>query len=309
MVGTALVDMYAKCGSLEKAREVLEELVFRDAITWNTLITGYIQSGQGIEALNCFKQMQEEGFSPDSVTFGCILRACGSIGAVGTGKSIHKAIVRRGLLRGDIVLGNALVDMYAKCGALKKAQEVLDRLIFRDIISWNSLITGYAQQGQDVEVLNCFKRMQTDQIFPDSTTFLCLLNACCHSGLLDDGEKLFLGVMKRYGALHLDYYTCMVDLFCRAGQFENALVVIKNLPLFDCIHVWNALLSACRSWGNVELGRLAFEQAIQLDDSNLAAYILMINIYVSAGMEEDAKKIEAMREQCCFSSKEGIKRY
>ena len=177
-VGSALISMYAKCGAIAKARRVLETLPVRDIISWNALMTGYAQLGYANETLDCFVKMQREGLSPVGVTFTCILKACGSIRAIDRGKQIHDEIINRGLLDKNIVLGNALVDMYAKCGVLAKAQKVLEELPIRDKFSWNALIAGYAEEGHSNKVLECLEQMQRENLSPDDVTFLSILNAC-----------------------------------------------------------------------------------------------------------------------------------
>jgi pentatricopeptide repeat protein len=224
------------------------------------------------------------------------LKACGSIGAIDKGKQIHNEIMSRGLLEKDIMLGMGLIDMYAKCGALGKAQEVLTGLPRQDVITWNALVSGYAQQRLGAEALNCFQAMQKQSISPDEVTFLCVLTSCCHSGLLNEAEVLFGNMQKQYGLTpKIEHYTCMVVVFGSAGLFDKALSLIQVMPSSENPAVWLALLGACRKWGNVELGTLAFDQTVQLDNSCIAAYVLMANTFIAAGMREDAEKVEAMR--------------
>ncbi|KAI5056866.1 hypothetical protein GOP47_0028684 [Adiantum capillus-veneris] len=330
-LGNALVDMYAKCGVLLRAAQVLDELSVRDAVSWTVLIAEYVRRGQGQEALSCFHQMQSKGFSPDAVTYACILKACGIMKDVGMGKHIHDEIVSQELLKKDDVLCAALVDMYAKCGVLLKAQEVLDELPVRDAISWSALIAGYAQQGLGQEALGCFKRMrseglspnvvswtaliggyaqqglakealdcfrlmQQEGISPDAITFVNVLAACRLSGMVDEGQMYFDDMRKRYSiAPNEEHFTCLVDLFGHARLFDKAMRVINMMPSSDHPLVWVALLGACRKWGNVKLGRFAFEHVVRLDRCNATVYVLMSKIYAAAGMQEDAKNIECMR--------------
>ena len=294
-IASALIHMYCKCGVLSEAQKVLEKLHFRDVVTWSALISGYAQHGQGHIALDCFEKMQKEGIHPDEITFSCILKACGITGALNKGEIIHEEIARRGFLEKNIVLGNALVDMYGKCGVLGKACQVLEALPIRDVVSWSTIISGYGQHGRGQEALKCFEWMQCEGFLPNDVTFLCLLNACSQSGRLKEAQIYFDNMRKRYGITpNLEHHTCMVVLLGYAGHFNEAVALIETMPSFDHVVVWFALLGACRKWGNQKLSRLAFDQIIQLDSKCGAAYALMSNVYADAGMKEDAEKVEAM---------------
>jgi pentatricopeptide repeat protein len=278
-LGNALVDMYAKCGNLENAREVLDRLVIRDIASWNTLIAAYAQQGQWDQALKCYEHMQSEGLFPDAITYICLLKTCGNAGAVDECERVHEEITKTGLIGKDIVLGNALVDMYAKCGMLAKAQSVLECLPLRDTVSWNALIAGYAEEGRGQEAIDCFVRMRTDGISPDEVTFLCVLSACSHSGLVDFAQVLYTSMVEEYGiAPGLGHCMCMVVVFGSAGEFGKAASAIRSMPSIDRPALWLALLNACRKWGNAKLANLAFDHALQL--------------FPAAGLREDADKIE-----------------
>ena len=295
-LGAALVDMYAKCGTLVKAQQVFDELPMHYLVTWNALIAGYAQQGQVEEALNCFHPMRNQGILPDAMTFAFILKACGNAGSIERGKQIHDEVLRLGLLGKDVMLGTALVYMYAKCGLLEKAQQVFDEIPDRNIASWTVLIAGYAQQGKADEAFKCCEKMEDEGLSPNDVTFLCVLNACSHSGLLDESQMILEKMSRKYGVmLNPEHHTCMIDVFGRAGHFDKAISLIQDMPSSDILPVWHSLLSACKGWRNVELGRFAFDRAVCLDNQDTAAYVLMANIYASAGMEEDAEKIEAMR--------------
>ncbi|KAI5067683.1 hypothetical protein GOP47_0018211 [Adiantum capillus-veneris] len=303
VLGTALVDMYAKCGALEKAQRVLKVLQSRDVVSWSALISGYAQQGQGEQALNCFECMQREGLSPNAVTFASILKACASIGAVDKGEQIHDAIAQQGLLKNNIILGTALVDMYAKCGALSKAHLLLKEFSFRDVVLWGALMAGYVQQGHAKEALCCFKEMQDEGLTPDTVAFSSVLLACSQLGLVEDGYMHFMSMSSKYGMKPvMEHYICMVDLLGRAGHLDKAGSMIKEIPFPKNILIWTALLGACQIWGDVNIGRWAFEEAVLVDRTDSAAYILMSNIYVAAGMPDDAKKIDAMRIRIKASS-------
>ncbi|KAI5068895.1 hypothetical protein GOP47_0017240 [Adiantum capillus-veneris] len=295
VLGNALVDMYAKCAAFCQAQSVLENLPSRNVVSWNALISGYAQNGQGQQALDCFKQMQCEGILPDVVTYVCILQACAAIGAINKGKQIHDEISMQGLLELNIVLGGALVDMYAKCGALQQAQNVLLKLPTRNVVHWNTLMAGYAQEGQGQHALDSFKQMQHDGILPDEVTFICLLSLCSQLGLVEKGRELFDSMYLIYGLKpNIESFTCMVDLLGRSGNLVNAVEVIQGMPFSTDNAIWHCLLGACRKWVDVNVGTWAFEQALELDKCDGAAYILMMEIYAGAGMLEKAKDIEAI---------------
>ena len=196
------------------------------------------------------------------------------------------------------MVGNTLIDMYGKCGFLGEAFKVLEKAQVGDIVSWNVLIVGYAQQGQGHKALVCFKLMQKELIAPNEVTFLCILNACSHAGLMDEAETYYLSMSNKYGiSPSIEHHTCMVMIFGCSGQFDKAISVIKTMESFNSHPVWVALLAACKKWGNVKLGRLAFDQTVQLDNTCAAVYVLMASIYIAAGLQEDAQKVEAMRNK------------
>jgi pentatricopeptide repeat protein len=299
LVGNALIDMYAKCGLLVEAREVFDVLRARDVISWTSLISGYVQQDRGEEAIECFEKMKEEKVRdalPNDVTFACVLKACGINGGLGKGKAIHSEVEQKGLVRTSQLVGNSLVDMYAKCGVLESAREVFESLVARDLVSWTVLITGYAQVGAITEVFLAFDRMIDEGTKPNAITFVSMLNACSQSGLIDIGLNCAGSMKHEYGlASSLEHHTCIVDILARAGQLDIAVGVMKRMPSYPNVALWLTVLGACKKWGNVELAREAFEQAVLLDEKEISAYVSMYNIYVEFGLQADADKVEAMR--------------
>ena len=260
VIGSALVDMYAKCGLLQHAQEVFDKLTVHDTVSWTALIAGYANNGHGKEALNCFNQMQSNGLSPNVVTYVCGLKACGSIGAIEKGQEIHAEVDREGLLEADVSIGNALADMYMKCGSLIKAQDVFDMLPSRDVNSWNALITGYAKFKHGVEALRCFEHMQLEGVLPDSGTFVGVLVACCHGGLVQKGQTYLEIMTEDYGiSPTIEHHTCMVSLLARAGHLDMALKMAAKMQCDSPPLIWDAMLTGCEKWGNMEVGRFAFE--------------------------------------------------
>lgn len=264
-VGSSLVDMYAKCGSLSKAHEVFDKLANRDVVSWTALIAGYAEHGHGMEALGYVKQMEGEGILPDSHTIVCSLKACGSIGAIDKGKELHAEIERKGLLEKDIAVGNTLIDMYGKCSLLALAQQVFDNLLVRDIVSWNSLIAGYIQHEQSAALVHIFFRMLSEGLEPNPVTFLIILNACSRTGLLNTSQTYFQTMSRDFGIVpHVEHHTSMINLYSRAGHLDQAISVMNSIPTQLNPFVWRTVLSACRTCTNVEFGYEAFNRAQQV---------------------------------------------
>ena len=253
LLGNSLVDMYIKTKLLEEAQEVFDRLFIHDVISWTMLITGYSEYGDASKALHCFQQMQEAGISPVEATFVSGLTACGNLGTIGKGQYMHGEVMKKGLEE-EVVIGNTMVSMYTKCGLLGTAKDVFDRLLFRDIVSCNALMTGYgwSLEEENISVLNILQKMKQEDIEPDATSFVCIINAYSHGGLLGKGQMYFTIISKYYGFTPtLDHYNCLVDLIVRAGHMNNAMAIIKKMPLHPGIMMWHMMLGACRKWGNV----------------------------------------------------------
>jgi pentatricopeptide repeat protein len=209
--------------------------------------------------------MESEGHPANAVTLSSILKACGRAGAVEKGKCTHGMIVDKGMLEKDIVLGNGVIDMYARCGMLARAQQVLEELPYRNEVSWSALIAGCARRGKAHMALECFERMQREGLSPDRVAFACVLSACSHAGLLGEARLVLESMTRNYGlAPKIEHLTSMVVSLGCAGQLEKAMsTTINVMSSYDrSAEAWLAVLAACRRWGNVQLGRLAFDQAI-----------------------------------------------
>ena len=249
--------------------------------------------------------MQSEGISANAVTFVAILKACCSMGALDRARNIHLVIEHEGLLQNDIVLGNTLLNMYAKCGLVAKAQQVFDMLPVRDVTSWTTLMVGYAHIGECDSVFLLFDSMLLQGIKPNMVTFLVALNACSRTGQLRKSQQYFEAMKTEYGMCPtLEHHTCIMDLLVRSGQLENAGAMIKKIPFSSDPVVWHSILDACKTWGNVELGKQAFENALHLNQDDAVAYVLMSQIYSRAGLDAEAHKLKMMNvtSECSYSS-------
>ncbi|KAH7286167.1 hypothetical protein KP509_33G061000 [Ceratopteris richardii] len=287
IVGNSLVDMYVKWGLLREARQAFDRLQVRNVISWNALITGYAEHEYGEEVLKCLEKMFLDGIFPNIVSLVCGLKACASIGAIAKGIELHGEIMRIGYLDQDDLIGNSLVDMYAKCGLLMAAQEVFDLLPTRDVVSWNSLITGYVHFGEGKSVFNIFYNMLGENIQPDMVTFIVVLNACSRAGLFSEGKMLFEAMSEEYGITSTpEHHAGIVDLFCRTGHIEKALTIIKKLPCIPNVVIWRTVLGACRNLGNKEFGREALKHVLQLDQRDSSSYVLLSQTFAEAASVE-----------------------
>ncbi|KAJ7533917.1 hypothetical protein O6H91_13G071000 [Diphasiastrum complanatum] len=295
-VGNALIDMYAKCGYLVHARQVFEQMPYRDVITWTTLIGGYGKLGRSAEAIQLFKRMKQDVVQPNEVTFLCILDACASLAALEEGQRVHAEVIKSGF-ESDVVVGTALVDMYAKCGNLKSASEVFYRMPVRNVVSWNAMIAGSAKHGNADGVFKLFGEMLQENIVPNKTTFVSILSLCSHLGLLDRGRHFYEAMKHDYNLEpSFEHYGCMVDLYGRAGQLEEANILMKEMSKTPDISQLKALLSACRIYGNVALAETIMKLLLQFEPQNAAAYVLLSNTYAAIGMKAENSELRRVME-------------
>jgi pentatricopeptide repeat protein len=297
IVDSALVDMYAKCGSIEKARDLFDKMSKRDAVSWTVMIAGCAQNGVGYEALRLFKQMQLAGVKPIAKTFANVLPACANLAALEQGIEIHEEIIKSGF-NSDILVMNALIDMYAKCGSIEKAREVFENLHTRDVVSWTAMIAGYAMHGFGKEAIALFQQMEDSGINPNDITLVCVFSACCHVGLVDEGYSYFNRMSTYYHITpRVEHYSCMVDLLGRTGRLEEARDLINKMPIKPDAAVWRSLLGACRIHHNVELGECVAEHLFELEPKNAAPYVLLSNIYAEAGKWAEIEKVRKMMKE------------
>ncbi|CAM6044111.1 unnamed protein product [Sphagnum compactum] len=301
-VRSSLVDMYAKCGSIEDASRVFNNLPSQDVVSWNAMILGHVKFGQAQKALQLFQQMQQEGVQSDPVTFVGVLNACARLQALEEGKCAHQQIIQSGCESHPFVI-SSLVDMYAKCGSMEDAQRVFNKLPphdmpSRDVVTWNAMIGGYAIHGHGKEALKQFEQMREEGVQPDDITFVCLLSACSHSGLVDEGLRFYSSMSTVYMiSVKLEHYTCMVDLLGRAGRLHEAENMLKAMPCKPNAGVWRALLGACRIHGNVEMGERVAKQVLELEPENAAGYVLLSNLYTATGNRDLSENVERQRKE------------
>eukprot|EP01018_Ginkgo_biloba_P031628 Gb_29020 [translate_table: standard] len=291
---TIMIAGYSQNGRVEEALKLFERMPERDLVSWNAMIAGYAQNGRFDETLKLFRQMQLAGMKPNSETFTSVLPGCANLASLEQGMEVHDNIIRSGFLS-DVLVGSALIDMYAKCGKIKDACKVFDKMRRRDIVSWNAMIKGYAMHGCGKEALQIFEQMQHLGMNPDHVTFVGILHACCHAGLVDDAWQLFDCMSQCYNITPaLEHYCCMVDLLGRAGQFHEAQDFINKMPIKPDAAVWGSLLGSCRIHNNMELGEFVAERLFELEPTNAAPYVLLSNIYAAAGRWDGIEKVRKM---------------
>eukprot|EP01018_Ginkgo_biloba_P030322 Gb_23083 [translate_table: standard] len=293
-VESALVDMYIKCSTVEFARQVFDKVSKSCVVSWNAMIAGYAQNGYANEALKLFRQMPTASLTPSTSTIVSILPACAHLAILQQGKEIHNFIIRT-ICGPDVFVETALIHMYSKCGNLQDARRVFDKMSKRDVISWNAIIAAYGVHGYGENAIALFCQMQQSNMTPNWITFIAVLSACSHAGLVDEGWGYFYRMSEEFGIIpSVEHYSCMVDLLGRAGCLDEAQDFIMKMPLQPHAGVWGALLGACRIYHNIELAEHVAEHLLELEPENAGNYVLLSNIYAVAGRWDDVEKLRTM---------------
>lgn len=282
---------YGQNGDVTKARETFESMKTRDGWTWSAMIKVYERNGFELEALHMFYLMQHEGIQPNFPALLSILSVCGSLASICHGRQIHAQLIKSHF-DNDVFVCSVLLTMYVKCGDLVKARLVFDRFDLKDVVMWNSIITGYAQHGLADEALDYFYQMVAAGITPDDVTFVGVLTACSYSGKVKEGRWIFESMKKKYQVEPgLEHCACMVDLLGRAGLFKEAMDLIHDMPVEADAIVWGSLLGACKVHMNIDLAEVAVKKLIELEPKNSGHYVLLSNIYASKGRWRDVAEV------------------
>ncbi|KAG5625938.1 hypothetical protein H5410_011156 [Solanum commersonii] len=279
----SMISGYLKCGSLEQARELFDSMAEKDVVSWTTMISGYAQHDHFSETLALFQEMLHEDNKPDETTLVSVLSACTHLSALDQGKWIH-AYIRKNGLKVNSILGTTLVDMYMKCGCVENALEVFNGMEEKGVSSWNALILGLAMNGQVERSLDMFQKMKECGVIPNEVTFVAVLGACRHMGLVDEGRSYFNAMTRHYNVEpNIKHYGCMVDLLARAGLLKEAETLIDSMPIAPDVATWGALLGACRKHGNSEMGERVGRKLLELQPDHDGFHVLLSNIYASKG--------------------------
>ncbi|XP_057846762.2 putative pentatricopeptide repeat-containing protein At1g68930 isoform X2 [Cryptomeria japonica] len=305
VVGTALVDMYVKCGSLEGGHRVFNGMSERNVVSWTAMIAGYAQHGNAEKTLKLFPEMLSAGTKADEYTFSIVLSVCGALAALEHGKQLHNHSLKTGFLS-HILVGNALVDMYAKSGSIVKGRKAFDEMTQLDVVSWNSIIAGHAHHGYGKEAIQLFEQMQQANVVPNHITFVAVLSACCREGLVSEG-RFYFNYMTNHGiAPHMEHYTCMIGLLGRTGHLDKAEELINHMPFEPDFVAWRTLLGACRNHGNIRLGKHVADCIWKIKPQDPGTYVLLSNIYAEAGRWDHAADVRKLMKDRGVRKEPGV---
>ncbi|MCL7030065.1 hypothetical protein MKW94_015684 [Papaver nudicaule] len=289
-----MITGYAQNGEIDRARSVFNNMPSRDSISWSAIIAGYAHTGNSQEAMNLFIEMMRDGERMNRSTFTCALSTCADVAALELGKQVHGRLVKAGYELGCYV-GNALLAMYCKCGSVEEAHDVFEGMGEKDVVSWNTMIVGYARHGFGKQALEVFESMKMKGTKPDDVTMVGVLSACSHAGLVSEGKEYFHSMDKKYGIkAKANHYTCMIDLLGRAGLLEDAESLMRNMPFEPDAATWGALLGASRTHGNTKLGEEAARKCLEMEPENSGMYVLLSNLYASSGRWTDVQKMRVI---------------
>ncbi|KAL2332567.1 hypothetical protein Fmac_020148 [Flemingia macrophylla] len=290
----AMISAYARVGDLSLARDLFNRMPERNTVSWNSMIAGYAQNGESLKAIKLFKEMiYSKDSKPDEVTMVSVFSACGQLGRLGLG-NWAVSILNENQIKLSISGHNSLIFMYLRCGSMEDARIIFQEMATRDLVSYNTLISGLAAHGHGTESIKLMSKMNEDGIAPDRITYIGVLTACSHAGLLEEGRKVFESIKDP----DLDHYACMIDMLGRVGKLEEALKLIQSMPMEPHAGIYGSLLNATSIHKRVELGELAAAKLFKVEPHNSGNYVLLSNIYALAGRWKDVDKIrDKMRKQ------------
>jgi pentatricopeptide repeat protein len=301
-VGNSLIDMYAKCGSMEDAWRVFNRMPIRDVVSWNAMILGHKKCGQGQKALELFRQMQREGVQPDSVTFVGVLNACASVVELEEGRHIHEQIIQRGC-ESDVFVGNSLVDMYAKCGSIEDAWRVFNEMRSTcDLVSWNVMISGYVKCGQGQKALKLFQQMQKEGVQPGRVTFVAVLNACASILALEEGRCAHEQIIQRGCESDVFVGNSLIDMYAKCGSIADAENVFNKMPTRNVVS-WSAMILGFVKFGQGQRALVLYQDMQQEGvEPNAVTFMGVLNACASlAALEEGGRVHQQIVQSGCES--------
>ncbi|XP_015878568.1 pentatricopeptide repeat-containing protein At1g77170, mitochondrial [Ziziphus jujuba] len=300
---SGFINIYCKAGEFENASKVFDQNPERKLGSWNAIIGGLSQAGRAREAMNMFLELRTCGFLPDDLTMVSITSACGSLGDLDLALQLHKCVYQAKTIgKEDLLMLNSLIDMYGKCGRMDLAYRVFLRMEHRNVSSWTSMIVGYATHGYINEAFECFRCMIDGGVRPNHVTFIGVLSACVHAGMVQEGKNYFEMMQNFYGITpRLQHYGCMVDLLGKAGLLQEARQMVEDMPVEANSIIWGSLMGACEKYANIRMGEWVAKHLQELEPWNDGVYVILSNIYSSRGLWREAERVRLIMKQKRFS--------
>ncbi|XP_024531324.1 putative pentatricopeptide repeat-containing protein At5g52630 [Selaginella moellendorffii] len=290
LVNSSLVHMYGKCGSLDDARRVFDGMAHRGPVVWSKMIAAYSEHGHCSEAFVLLKEMESAKMVADASSCVAFLQACGSLLALEAGQEVHGWITMKGLEQ-DVFVGNALVDMYGKCGSVEEAWAVFDNMKEKNWFSWNFMVEAYCSSGYSTEAIQVFLQMLQEGVKPNAKTFTSVLVACGHAGFIREGILHLVYMSSDYDVVPIaEHYACAVGLLGRSGWVKEAEEYVKKLPDAEA-SVWDALVTACRIHGDLDRGRSAAESLLECSPHAARSYAVVAGLYDALARSDDAARV------------------
>ncbi|PKA54812.1 Pentatricopeptide repeat-containing protein [Apostasia shenzhenica] len=287
-LGASLISMYAKGGALDYAWKLFDKMPDRNAVCWTAMISGYAHSNRFREAMDLFREMQASHVKSDDAAIASVLSSCARLGALDQGKYIHAYCDVNGMGL-SLLVKNALIDMYSKCGDISRALVIFHELVNPDVFSWTAMISGLAMHGNSLGAIELFLEMEAScKIVPNEITFLAVLSACSHGGLVEEGKYYFDRMQTVYELLpRIEHYGCMVDLLGRANLLLEAEKFIEGMPIKPDVIIWRSLLFGCRANENIEMAESAAKRILELEPKKCGGHVMLSNAYAAASRWTD----------------------
>ncbi|GMG98516.1 hypothetical protein Nepgr_000356 [Nepenthes gracilis] len=306
IVGSALAHMYMRCKSLEEGERVIDGMPVHNVVACNTVIAGRAQNGCSEGALDQYNLMKMAGFRPDKITFVSVISSCSELATLGQGQQVHADVVKTGATSVVAVI-SSLISLYSRCGCLNDSEKAFMEHMEADVVLWSSMIAAYGFHGQGEKAIKLFEKMEQEGLEANDVTFLCLLYACSHCGLKDQGIEFFDMMVKEYGLKpRLEHYTCVVDLLGRSGCLQEAEDMIRSMPVKADAIIWKTLLSACKVHKNADIARRIAEEVLRVDPQDSASYVILSNIHASAERWDEVSTVRKAMKQRRVKKEPGI---
>ncbi|XP_047330701.1 pentatricopeptide repeat-containing protein At4g14850 [Impatiens glandulifera] len=304
-VSNGMIDFYGKCSQFASSEKIFARISEPNDVSWCSMMVVYEQNDESEKACGFFIEARKEGIKPTDFMVSSVLSACAAIASLELGRSIH-AIATKACIDENVYVGSALVDMYGKCGSIEDCEASFHELPEKNLVTCNSLLSGYAHQGHADMALSLFREMTFD-LAPNYVTLVCVLSACSRGGEIEMGMEIFDSMVTKYGIRPgVEHYACVVDMLGRCGKVEQAFEFIKKMPIRPTVAVWGALLGACRVYGKPELGKIAAEKLFELDPHDSGNHVVLSNTFAAAGRWEEADLVRRKMKE--VGIKKGIGR-